>query len=67
MHHVLQAHAISSIARVAAATGLSEPAIARSLEHLVTLGIAREVTGRQRGRLFAYQRFLELLDQPRIG
>lgn len=67
VHQVLQAHAICSIARVAGATGLSEPAIARSLEHLVTLGIAREVTGRQRGRLFAYQGFLELLDEPRAG
>ncbi|MFW8567258.1 hypothetical protein [Orrella sp. 11846] len=30
---------------------------------LERLGIVREITGKQRGRVFAYQAFLDILDE----
>lgn len=62
-HGALKARAIQSISGVVAATGLTFPTAASAMETLVGLGIARELTGRQRGRLFAYDRYLEILSE----
>ena len=35
----------------------------KSLEHLIELGIVRELTGKRRNRLFAYRKYLAVLDQ----
>jgi hypothetical protein len=32
-----------------------------ALDHLVALGILRETTGRRRGRIFAYERYIDIL------
>jgi Fic family protein len=50
---------------VASACGLklSLPTVGKSLEHLVELGIVREVTGKQRRRAFAYRKYLDVLDR----
>ncbi|MBI4265793.1 MAG: hypothetical protein HY657_15565 [Acidobacteria bacterium] len=44
-------------------SGLSAPTIGKALETLVDLGIAREITGRRRSRVFAYDRYLALLNE----
>ena len=44
-------------------TGLSFPAVSRGMETLVALGIARELTGQKRHRLFAYDRYLAILNE----
>ena len=54
---------IVSIAGAAAQQGVSLPTATRGIEALVALGIASEVTGRQRGRLFAYDAYLAILNQ----
>jgi Fic family protein len=42
---------------------LSLPTVGKSLEHLIALGIVREVTGKQRRRVFAYSKYLAVLDR----
>ena len=63
VHHALMAHPINTIARLAAETGLSVPAVTDSLKALTELEMVREITGRKRGRVFSYVPYLELLQQ----
>lgn len=44
-------------------TGLSFPATSSGMERLVRLGIARELTGKKRDRVFAYDRYLAILSE----
>jgi len=44
-------------------TGLSFPAVSNGMGVLQHLGIAREITGRKRNRVFAYQRYLAILSE----
>lgn len=41
--------------------GSSAPTVRKSIGHLAELGFVREPTARQRGRLFVYQAYLDLL------
>jgi hypothetical protein len=43
--------------------GISAPTVAKSLEHMRQLGMLREVTGRQRHRLFVYDAYLAILSE----
>jgi Fic family protein len=47
---------------IARALGLSEPPVYQALSRLEELGIVREITGRQRGRVYAYDHYLALLN-----
>jgi hypothetical protein len=44
-------------------TRLTFPAVAKGMETLVRLGIAKEVSGRKRDRVFAYDRYLAILNE----
>ena len=44
-------------------TGASYPTVARAVEALENLGIAHEITGRKRQRVFAYTRYLAILNE----
>lgn len=44
-------------------TGASYPTVARAVEALDNLGIVREITGRKRERVFAYTRYLAILNE----
>lgn len=59
----LQRNPIISIPATAASIGLSAPTVAKSLEYLRQLGILREITGRQRDRLFVYDAYLAILNE----
>ena len=61
VQEALQAKPVASIASLTAATGLTTPTVTTALRELVSLGIARETTGRARGRVFAYKRYLEAM------
>jgi Fic family protein len=54
---------LNSIGQLSAACDLSFPTTSKSLEALVKLGIAREITGGQRNRLFAYDAYLAILSE----
>jgi Fic family protein len=63
VHQYLQQHPLTSVARAADATGLSVMTAGVALKHLQALGIVRETTGAKYGRLFAYDRYLQTLNQ----
>jgi len=58
MHEALKAQPVQTLASAAEATGLSFSGASAAMRLLVQLGIARELTGRRRNRLFAYDRYL---------
>jgi Fic family protein len=63
VHAALQANPIASTARLKTATGLTIPSITRSLGALERLGVVREITGRQRDRLWQYSKYLDILSE----
>ena len=63
VHQLLQGKPLATIPGAAKALALSQPTVTKSLEHLGALGVTREATGRQRGRVFVYDRYLSLLSE----
>jgi Fic family protein len=63
VHQLLQTKPLITIPSAANALALSRPTITVSLAHLERAGIVRKTTGRQRGRAFAYDRYLALLNE----
>ena len=61
VHQALVEHPIGAIGHLARRTGLSAPTVAAALRLLVELDIVREITGRQRGKVFTYERYLAVL------
>lgn len=61
VHAHMQTHPLISMSPTAAALNLSPPTISKAIAHLTTLGIARETTGKRRGQLFAYRKYLNIL------
>ena len=51
------------IPETAIACGTTKPTVARALEDLESLHVAREVTGKPRNRLYVYQRYLDILNK----
>src|SRR5438093_3236275 len=58
VHGALQARPVITLSEISATTGLSFPAAAAGMGVLADLGIAKELTGRKRDRVFAYDRYL---------
>ncbi len=63
VYQYLQSKPILSVPATAEQLDLSPPTVRKSVRHLVELGIAREATGRQRGHLFVYDEYLDILNQ----
>ena len=63
VHEALKAQPILSLPEGSSRTGLSFRATASAMELLVEHGIAREITGKRRGRLFVYNQYLAILDE----
>jgi Fic family protein len=59
----MQRNPIVSIPAAAESIGMSAPTVAKSLEHMRRLGMLREITGRQRHRLFVYDAYLAILSE----
>ena len=59
----MQRNPIVSIPATAQKIGISAPTVAKSLEHMRHLGILREITGRERHRLFVYEPYLAILNE----
>lgn len=54
---------ITTLNDVCRRTGLSFPTATKSVNKLISLSIVRELTGRQRNRVFAYDRYLAILNE----
>ncbi len=63
VHRMLQESPISSLQDLASRTGLSFSATSAGMTILEELNVARELTGRKRGRLFGYDRYLAILGE----
>jgi Fic family protein len=63
LHEFLQKRPLMTIAAAAAELQLSIPTVTAAMRHLVNLEIVREMTGRQRDRIFAYQRYLQVASE----
>lgn len=63
MNSMLSIKPILSIASAGEELKLSVPTVTASLKHLATLGIARETTGRNYGRIYAYDKYLKILNE----
>lgn len=63
VHLYAQTHPIFSLAALTTALGITFPTAAAAVEHLQSLHIVREITGRQRDRRFAYSAYLKILNE----
>jgi Fic family protein len=63
LHELLQKKPFLSAPAVRDLTGLTMPTVNAALETLQQLGIVAEVTGRRRGRIYAYRAYLKILGE----
>jgi DNA-binding MarR family transcriptional regulator len=63
VHHALQEHPIQTITTATDRTGLTVPTVTAAMKSLEKAGIVRELTGKPRGRVFGYDRYLEVLNE----
>jgi Fic family protein len=63
VHELLQTQPYLTSNQLVARTGLTAPTVNAALADLECLGIVEEVTGRKRGRVFAYRGYLAILNE----
>ncbi|WP_128293429.1 Fic family protein [Afifella aestuarii] len=63
IHELFQQNPFLSSNQLVAKTGLSAPTVNAALAELEKMGIVSEITGRKRGRVFSYQRYLAILSE----
>ena len=63
IYNFLQDHPISSTTKIRDKCKLSLPTVLRSLITLEAIGITREITGKDRNKIFVYDRYFALLSQ----
>ena len=63
VHEVLKVRPVVSIRAATTITGLTFPTVSRAMQLLVEHGIAREVTGASRNRLYVYGEYMEALSE----
>ena len=63
VHEALKSRPMRSLPEVCRSTGLSYPAASSAMELLTELGVAREITGKRRNRLFVHDRYLATLSE----
>ena len=63
VHEVLQRRPLVSIGDVAGRIELTWPTVASALERMEELGIVREVTGQERGRIYLYGAYMDILNR----
>ncbi|MEP6916622.1 MAG: Fic family protein, partial [Acidobacteriota bacterium] len=61
--HALHERPVLTVNEVSRRTGLSFPTAAKGMTALADLGLARELTGNRRNRVFAYDRYLAILGE----
>ena len=63
IHDFLQQNPFATANLLVQRTGLTAPTVNAALADLVRLGIAEEVTGRRRGRVFSYRAYIAILNE----
>ena len=67
VHDALRQRAIVSLPVASRETQLSFRTVSLAMERLVALQMAREITGKRRNRLFAYDQYLAILNEGTEG
>jgi Fic family protein len=63
VHDLISRDVITTIPEATKRLPVSEPTVASAMAHLEELGIVRELTGRMRGRIYAYTEYLGILNE----
>lgn len=63
VHDLLQRQPIIGIVPASRALKVTHPTVMKAIANLQKLGIVKEVTGKRRGRLFAYGRYMDVLNR----
>jgi len=63
VHHALMKHPIATSGWLVEETGLTPATVNKSLNHLMRIGIVRELTERKRNRLFSYTDYVEIMSR----
>lgn len=63
IHQILQSRPIATAPFLAKVTGMSPPTVAAALKSLQKERIIKEVTGRKRKRIYAYKKYLDLMNK----
>lgn len=63
VHDLISRDVITTIPQATRRLPVSEPTVASAMAHLEELGIVRELTGRTRGRTYAYTEYLGILNE----
>lgn len=63
VHATLRERPVTSLSEISRRTGLSFPTAGKGMDVLLELGVARELTGKTRNRLFAYDRYLSVISE----
>jgi Fic family protein len=63
IHELMQRHPYVTAGFIAGASGLTLPTVSAALSVLQRLAVVEEVTGRKRGRVFAHQKYLDVLSE----
>ncbi len=63
MLEMLRRHPLTTIPNAAPQLNLTPPTIRSAVESLEALGIVREITGKQRDRIYIYDRYVRILDE----
>lgn len=62
VHRALMEHPIATSGLLVEKTGISPVTVNKSLNHLVQLGIIKELTARKRNRLFSYEGYIDIMN-----
>ncbi len=63
VHNYLQKHPITEAKKVVEYCNMTLPTANKALHHLASLGIVREITGKARNKIYAYQEYLDILSE----
>jgi len=63
LHHELLIRPITTSRALERATGLSHVTVNKALDHLCALGMAGELTGAKRNRIFSYTEYIRILNE----
>lgn len=61
--HALRSHPVATLKLLSTETGMSFPTVGKVMQTLTQLGIARELTGQRRNRVFVYDGYLNILNE----
>lgn len=63
VHHYLEKHSVTDIGKIAKHCNMTIPTATKSIKHLEVLGIVKEITGKERHKVYVYQPYLEILSE----